>query len=116
VAGLPPRVRRFVTVRAKNRCAYCLSPAEQTGIPMTIDHIILRAQGGVSEADNLCLACSRCNGRKRDLTHAYDLETDRRVQMLHPRHQRWSWHFRWSQDGIRILRRAAWGWVTVGGL
>src|SRR5262245_2647942 len=34
---------------------------------MTLDHIIPRAQGGVSEVDNLCLACSRCNGRKRDL-------------------------------------------------
>ena len=49
-----------------------LSPAEQTGIPMTIDHIIPRAKGGVSNEDNLCLACSRCNGRKRDQTRARD--------------------------------------------
>jgi len=116
VAGLPPRLRRFVTARAKNRCEYCLSPAEQTGIPMTIDHIIPRVQGGVSEADNLCLACSRCNGRKRDLTHAYDLATHRRVQLFHPRRQRWARHFRWSEDGTHILGRTACGRVTVEAL
>jgi hypothetical protein len=102
VAGLPLRLRRFVTARAKNRCEYCLSPAEQTGIPMTIDHIIPRAHGGVSEADNLGLACSRCNWRKRDLTHAYDFATHRLVQLFHPRRQRWARHFRWSEDGTRI--------------
>lgn len=116
MAGLPPRLRRFVTTRAKNRCEYCLSPAEQTGIPMTMDHIIPRVQGGVSEADNLCLACSRCNGRKRDLTHAYDLATHRRVQLFHPRRQRWARHFRWSEDGTRILGRTACGRATVEAL
>jgi hypothetical protein len=40
VARIPPRLRRLVTVQAKNRCEYCLSPAEQTGIPMTIDHVL----------------------------------------------------------------------------
>ena len=105
-----------MTARAKNRCEYCLSPAEQTGIPMTIDHIIPRARGGVSEADNLCLACSRCNGRKRDLTHAYDLETHRRVALFHPRRQRWARHFHWSEDGTRILGRTACGRATVEAL
>ena len=116
MAGLPPRLRRFVTVRAKNRCEYCLSPAQQTGIPMTIDHIIPRVRGGVSEADNLCLACSRCNGRKRDLTHAYDFVTHRRVQLFHPRRQRWARHFHWSEDGTRLLGRTACGRATVEAL
>ena len=116
MAGLPPRLRRFVTARAKNRCEYCLSPAEQTGIPMTLDHIIPRAQGGVSESDNLCLACSRCNGRKRDLTHAYDFATHRLVQLFHPRRQRWTRHFHWSQDGTRILGRTACGRATIEAL
>ena len=105
-----------MTARAKNRCEYCLSPAEQTGIPMTLDHTIPRAQGGVSEADNLCLACSRCNGRKRDLTHAYDFATHRLVQLFHPRRQRWTRHFRWSQDGTRILGRTACGRATIEAL
>jgi 5-methylcytosine-specific restriction endonuclease McrA len=84
VARIPQRLRRLVTVRAKNRCEYCLSPAEQTGIPMTIDHVIPRAKGGVSNEGNLCLACSRCNGRKRDQTHARDPATGRWVQLFHP--------------------------------
>jgi len=116
VAGLPPRLRRLVTERARHHCEYCLSPAAQTGIPMTIDHIMPRAKGGVSEADNLCLACSRCNGRKRDLTHAYDLETHRRVPLFHPRRQRWPRHFRWSQDGTHVLGRTACGRATVEAL
>jgi HNH endonuclease len=102
-----------VTARAKNRCEYCLSPAEQTGIPMTIDHIIPRAQGGVSEADNLCLACSRWNGRKRDLTYAYDFATHRLVQLFHPRRQRWARHFCWSEAGTHLLGRTACGRATV---
>lgn len=113
---IPPRLRRLVTVQAKNRCEYCLSPAEQTGIPMTIDHIIPRASGGISDMSNLCLACSRCNGCKRDRTHAYDPDTRRWVRLFHPRRQRWPRHFLWSEDGTHVLGRTACGRATVEAL
>jgi len=116
VARIPQRLRPLVTVRAKNRCEYCLSPAEQTGIPMTIDHIIPRAKGGVSNEDNLCLACSRCNGRKRDQTRARDPATGRRARLFHPRYQRWTRHFQWSNPGTRIMGRTACGRATAEAL
>jgi 5-methylcytosine-specific restriction endonuclease McrA len=116
VARISQRLRRLVTVRAKNRGEYCLSPAEQTGIPMTIDHIIPRAKGGVSNEDNLCLACSRCNGRKRDQTRARDPATGRWARLFHPRYQRWTRHFQWSNPGTRIMGRTACGRATVEAL
>jgi 5-methylcytosine-specific restriction endonuclease McrA len=40
-----------------SRCAYCQTAVENTGQPLTIDHIIPQAQGGHTAFDNLCLAC-----------------------------------------------------------
>ena len=59
-----PRVsaalRRQVTARDGQRCAYCRSPLV-VGIPMVVEHIVPLAAGGASMADNLCLSCYRCN-------------------------------------------------------
>ncbi|MCZ6680421.1 MAG: HNH endonuclease signature motif containing protein [Candidatus Poribacteria bacterium] len=108
-----PRQRQRVTERAKNRCEYCLSPAEQTGIPMTIDHIRPQSKEGTSDDDNLCLACGRCNGYKHDRAHGRNPETGRWVRLFHPRRQQWSKHFRWSEGGIRIVGLTACGKATV---
>jgi len=109
-------LRQRMVERAKNRCEYCKSPAEQTGIPMTIDHIAPQAKGGTSDEQNLCLACSRCNGHKHDRTHARNPETGRWVQLFHPRCQQWERHFRWSEDGTRIVGLTACGQATVEAL
>ena len=108
-----PRQREQVIEWAKNRCEYCLSPAEPTGILMTIDHILPTSKGGTSDDANLCLACGRCNGHKLNRTHGRNPETGRRVKLFHPRRQSWSRHFRWSEDGTRIIGRTAYGKATI---
>lgn len=42
-------------------CSYCASPDH-----LAIDHLIARKKGGPDHADNLILACRKCNSSKRD--------------------------------------------------
>ena len=40
---------------------YCCRYCGRTGIPLTVDHIILWEEGGATVPDNLLSACRRCN-------------------------------------------------------
>jgi 5-methylcytosine-specific restriction endonuclease McrA len=58
--------RRNIFKRDHYVCQYCGS---QPGIgELTIDHVVPRAQGGVSSWTNCVLACVTCNKRKADRT------------------------------------------------
>ena len=58
--------RRNVFKRDRFTCLYC---GRQPGSEeLTIDHVVPRAQGGVSSWDNCVLACVKCNTRKADRT------------------------------------------------
>jgi 5-methylcytosine-specific restriction endonuclease McrA len=72
---IPQTLRRLVRARAKGRCEYCRTSEWLSGLPCEIDHILPRAKGGPTTADNLCLACASCNGYKRATTHAADPES-----------------------------------------
>lgn len=113
---IPARLKRLVTVRARRRCEYCLSPADPTGIWMTVDHIFPRVKRGATEEGNLCLACVRCNTYKGSRAQARDPKTDRQVRLFHPHRQRWAQHFRWSDEGTRIVGLTACGRATVEAL
>ncbi len=56
--------RKNVLRRDGHRCQYCGS----TALPITIDHIVPRAQGGADSWENLVAACMRCNNMKGDRT------------------------------------------------
>lgn len=66
--------------------------------------------------DNLALSCLGCNSHKYTKTHAHDPETGRRVPLFHPRRQKWSRHFAWSDDFTHIIGRTATGRATVEAL
>lgn len=58
--------RRNVAKRDHATCQYC---GAQPGLDaLTIDHVLPRAQGGVSTWENCVTACSGCNARKADRT------------------------------------------------
>ena len=58
--------RRNIFKRDRYVCQYC---GNQPGSDeLTIDHIVPRAQGGVSSWTNCVLACTACNKRKADRT------------------------------------------------
>jgi len=58
--------RRNIFKRDKFLCQYC--GANPGAEELTIDHVIPRAQGGVSSWTNCVLACVDCNKRKADRT------------------------------------------------
>ena len=113
---IPRSLRQLVAERAEFRCEYC--QLQQALCPETfeVDHIIPRALGGQTEPDNLCYVCPVCNNAKRSHITARDPQTDRRVRLFDPRRQRWSQHFRWSDDGGRALGETVIGRATVEAL
>ena len=68
-----------------------------------MEHITPEAQGGTSDEENLWLSCRNCNEFKGIQTHARDMLTGRWVPLFHPRRQKWSQHFVWSEDGTRAI-------------
>ena len=55
---------RTVRARAGGRCQYCLKHESHQGATFHIEHIIPQCKGGVSDLENLALACPGCNLHK----------------------------------------------------
>lgn len=110
---IPPSMRQELAEKCRHRCSYCLMTEVNTGIPMTVDHIIPVSKGGESNLANLCLACYRCNEFKAHQTEAEDPLTGETVPLFNPRTQVWTEHFAWSPDGTRIVGLTATGRATI---
>jgi hypothetical protein len=83
---------------------------------MEMDHLIPEALGGLTEEDNLWLACSLCNDHKGQRIVALDPETGEVVRLFDPRHQVWREHFRWTAGATRIIGLTPEGRATVSTL
>lgn len=110
---IPKALRERVAVAARHRCGYCLTQEQVVGAPMEIDHIIPEALGGLTEEDNLWLACSLCNNHKGDKIAALDPETSEIIRLFDPRRQVWREHFTWTAAGDRIVGVTPVGRATV---
>lgn len=113
---IPLEMERRVRSDARNRCGYCLSPQHLVMARLNLEHIIPRAKGGSDDESNLWLSCPICNGHKSDKTHGTDQQSGAVVPLFNPRTQRWFEHFRWADDGIRIVGLTAIGRATVAAL
>ena len=81
-----PALRMLVRERAGDRCEYCRIHQDQDAyFRFHIDHIIARQHGGLTNADNLCLSCYRCNAHKGPNIASIDADTDELVRLFHPR-------------------------------
>lgn len=96
-----------------HRCVYCRTSAWNTGQPLTVDHIIPKAQGGETTSTNLCLACRSCNEYKGPQTIADDPLTGEIVPLFHPRQQNWQEHFAWDESGVWLTGLTAIGRATI---
>ncbi len=70
---------------------------------MAVDHIRPASAGGVSDVENLCLACYRCNKFKGARLDVPDPLTGETAPLFNPRAQTWHDHFAWSADGLRVV-------------
>jgi hypothetical protein len=100
---IPTEVDRRVRSAARNRCGYCLSPQHLVMARLEVEHIVPRARGGSDDEDNLWLGCPICNGHKSDKSEGVDPQTGATVALFNPRTQKWTEHFRWTDDGIHIV-------------
>ena len=110
-ATIAPELRRLVAERAGRRCEYCLLPQAVTLHRHEPDHIVPLQHGGVTDADNLALACLRCNRYKGLNVGSIDPLTGQLVPLFHPRLQVWEQHF--QIIGAEIKPLTSEGRVTV---
>ncbi|MGO8699198.1 MAG: HNH endonuclease [Limisphaerales bacterium] len=86
-------LRLLVRSRAEGLCEYCLLHEDDCLFALQIDHIISVKHGGVTDPDNLALACIFCNRQKgSDVGTIHSIGTF--VRFFNPRSDSWSDHFR----------------------
>jgi hypothetical protein len=106
------KLRQLVRERAQEHCEYCKAPAAIL-VDMEVDHIRPLDAGGTTDADNLCLACSRCNNSKKTFQTAVDPISLLEVPLFNPRTQQWHSHFYWLADFTIIGGQTAVGRATI---
>ena len=57
-------VREYLLEKWGRACAYC----DKTAVPLQVEHIVAKANGGSDRVSNLTLACNACNQRKGKLS------------------------------------------------
>ncbi len=97
-AELRARVRSFF----RSQCAYCQTAESLTVTIFEIEHIVPRSKGGLTDFENLCLACPTCNRYKSDRLVG-KLNTGIEPALFHPHRDTWAEHFGWSIDGTVIV-------------
>jgi hypothetical protein len=109
--------REAVIQRAGHRCEYCQLPAQLQVGGFEIDHILPRSKGGLTELDNLALACPHCNAHKWAHTDGEDAESGQPAPLFNPRTHLWTEHFQWSeQTPFEVIGISAQGRATVSRL
>ncbi|MCC6565278.1 MAG: HNH endonuclease [Chloroflexi bacterium] len=109
---IPVALRREIVDRAGGCCEYCRLPVSELMFALEIDHVIPEKHGGPTTADNLSLACLRCNRRKGSDIVSFDWETGQRVDLYNPRTMRWDDHFNYQEDGL-LASLTAIGAMTI---
>jgi HNH endonuclease len=104
-------LRQLVALRAEYNCEYCRLPQLFSLHKHEPDHILPRQHGGETEAENLALACFRCNRYKGPNVGSFDPLTGVLVPFFNPRTQNWKEHF--SFDVAMIAPLTAEARVTV---
>ena len=101
---------------AGHLCGYCHSDERLSGIPLSIEHIILRVANGPTVRENLWRSCRPCNEQKGGQITVPDPETGERMPLYNPRTQPWRAHFGWSDDGTFLIGHTPIGRATIAAL
>ena len=92
-ATISTALRQLVFERADGCCEYCLLPQSVAAHKHEPDHVIPIQHDGETTAENLALACARCNRYKGYNIGSFDPETGALVPFFNPRLYEWSAHF-----------------------
>jgi hypothetical protein len=103
--------RRLVREQAGERCEYCRLHQKHSELLHHTEHVIAKQHGGIDSADNLALACHRCNLHKGPNLPGIDPMTGEVAPLFHPRSDRWDDHFAFR--GAHIVGLSAFGRATI---
>ena len=115
-AKISDALKKQVTNLAQGCCKYCKSQIRFSPNSFEIDHIVPISRGGLSQLENLALACPQCNSHKSDKVSAIDPVSEQIVPLFHPRQMRWTDHFCWSDDTLEIIESTDTGRATMARL
>lgn len=105
--------RRLVSERAGHCCEYCRTPAAYSADSLSIEHIVPRSRGGLTDLENAAYSCQGCNNHKYVAIQGFDTVTGELVALFHPRLDRWADHFAWNEDGTIVLGITPVGRATI---
>lgn len=103
--------RRFIRERAGDCCEYCRLRQRHSELVHHVEHVIPKQHGGLDDAENLALACHRCNLHKGPNLTGIDPLTNEVAPLFHPRRNQWADHFTFR--GAHIQGLSACGRATV---
>ena len=86
-------IKEIVRQRAGGCCEYCRLPQDAYDLTFHIEHVVATQHLQDDSLSNLALACDRCNLHKGTNLSTIDPDTKERVEVFHPRVDRWSDHF-----------------------
>jgi 5-methylcytosine-specific restriction endonuclease McrA len=105
-------VREYLLNKWNRKCAYC----DTENVPLQVEHIHPKAQGGSNRISNLCLACSKCNQKKgtQDIKQFLAKKSDILNRILAQAKRplkdaaavnstRWALFFRLKETGLSVL-------------
>ena len=106
-------LRADVASRANERCEYCQYPEEFSPSAFQVEHIVPQSAHGLTELNNLALACSHCNAHKATHQNGIDLLTGTTVRLFNPRIDDWTVHFLLHRETGEIKGQTPIGRATV---
>ena len=59
--------RLAIYLRDGMACAYCGKGVEESGMALTLDHLLCRSKGGGNHEGNLLTCCHHCNCRRKTM-------------------------------------------------
>lgn len=110
---LPKQLRQLVIDRANGCCEYCMSQAQFSPDPFSIEHIVPQIKGGSDLEENLAFSCQGCNGHKHIATQAIDPTNGKSSVLYNPRIHKWDEHFVWDENYSVLVGVTAIGRATV---
>lgn len=72
--------RKKLSEAQGGRCYWCGRDIVAEGLTLTLDHLVLPAEGGTWELSNLALSCDPCNNLRGN-ERAYDFRIDSEARM-----------------------------------
>jgi len=104
-------VRKNILLRDDNTCQYCLK--KYNDVDLTLDHVIPKSKGGLSNWNNLVASCGRCNVKKGSLDKMKPIKKPKELfywelvsvikqKRLYIPDGRWQHFLQWPNENVKL--------------